>query len=419
MIALQFDCYYLISTEFKLGQGLLLLISMLVCLKYWPSKRSFTNVNTWLMLMLGVLMVAGAWQASRMFKSSGFLSTLLAERVLWVYIVFYFALSRLNRHNVVSNAMIKRLLYISGGFQLFLYFAQWLLSGRVVFLHVLSGERYGTARFYFQPILLVLLFCVAFSEFLNKRNNVRNAVWMMLILAEILIVQKYRMSTVALCLAAACGVVLYKGDPSKMMKYLLIGLVAGVVLLNTTIGRDIIRSLQSRGNDNSVNGRVVWRSWAISELKARPLLGNGFVSSPESYEYGGQLVRKMFGWEFTPNDHGAMGFIYQYGLFGVAWLALLLGTQLHRAMYVRKHAKNYIYIVYLVFIVIDSYSELYWLTSNGIFALCIFMVMLDREYQDVKRGAYGLFWHPERIENAFVTNLSITKKRARLRSRIV
>ena len=107
--------------------------------------------------------------------------------------------------------------------------------------------------------------------------------------------------------------------------------------------------------------------------------------SAESYKYGGQYVAKYFGWGFTPGDYGIFGFVYEYGLLGAGWFLIFIITQLKRAIFVWKHNRNYAYLIFLVFVIVDSYTELYWIMSNGLFALVIYMVMLKYECIKIHR----------------------------------
>lgn len=355
LVALQYDLFYLLSTEFKFGQGILLFVSLGVILKYSTTRISFKNPNVVLMLFLFFLLITGAIRSSQMFpQSNTFLGAFLAERILWVGIIFYFAFEKLYNRNMFSYETIKHYLYVCGIIQFVLYFFQWIVSDRVIFLHVVNGIRYGSARFFFQPILLILLYCVALSEFFNNRYKYQNIIYMLLVLGEVLIVQKYRMTLLALFLSTLVAVFLYRGNVRRFFKIFAVGIIALLILLSTQMGQDIIASLQNSGADNSVRGRAAWRLWAFQELCKRPFLGNGYVYTTESFAYGGQLVRQMFSWSFTPGDYGVFGFIYEYGLLGMAWFLTFIITQLKRALYVWKKKKIYTYIVFLIFIIIDS-----------------------------------------------------------------
>ena len=385
IIALQFDLFYLMDTEFKLGQGLLVVFSLLIILKYSNGKLDKNNSGIFLMIYFGILMITSAYQSGHLFPNyNSMIGAFLAERVYWVYIFFYFAFLCLYRRKIFTYKKVKSLLYTAGVIQLVLYFFQYFISDKLIFVHVVTGMRYGAARFYFQPILLVFLFCIALSDYLNGIKKISNLIYMLLIFLEIVLIQKYRMSLLSLFIAVGGTILVYKGSNRQLIKIFFIVLMACAILLNTRIGQDIIASLQNVGKDNSVSGREVWRSWAFTELQKRPILGNGFSYTTESNEYAAQPVGKLFGWSFTPGDHGIFGFIYEYGLLGAIWFLLFIITQLKRALYVSKYRKKYVYLTYMFFIFIDSYSELYWIYSNGIFALCVFIVMLDSEYREIK-----------------------------------
>ena len=382
--ALQLDLFYLLDTEFKLGQAILLIISVLYIIKYLKKRIDRRDVNLYIILFLSVLVLTGAYQVSHIF-GGGIFPAFLAERVLWVYIIFYFALEKLFAMSKLTNEKCLKYLRIVGLIQLVLYFTQWVLSSRYIFLHVLSGSRYGSARFYFQPILLIILLCFCVSDFFNQNKHKANIIWILMIFLEILVVQKYRMTIVAITLAILCGFLLYRGNLSKGLGIIALGIIAFIVLLNTPMGQDIMNSLFGNASDNGLRGRAAWRIWAVEQLKQNPLLGNGFVYSAESYNYGGQYVRQHFGWSFTPGDYGIMGFIYEYGLLGADWFIFFAITQLRRALYVWKHKKNYAYIIFLAFILIDSYSELYWILSNGLFVLVLYMIMLKYECLSINK----------------------------------
>ena len=384
LTALQFDLYYLLSTEFKLGQMILVLVSLYYIIRYFSIGSSLKNANTFLVLYLTLLMFTGAFQVSRLFGEN-FLSALLAERVIWTYIFFYFALQKLFEKNKIKNHECIRYLKISCVIQLVLYFTQWILSDKIMFLHVLSGTRYGSSRFYMSPILLIYMICFSVSNYYNRIEPTKSMIWIVAIMAEILIVQKYRMTTVSILLAILCGFLLYRGSHKRWFVLLGFGLIAVVVVINSRMGQDVISSLMGMGSDNSVNGRSAWRWWALGELRKNPILGKGFVFTDKTYSYGGQYVKRLFGWSFTPGDHGIMGFIYEYGGLGAGWYIALIITQVKKAIAVWKYNKNYAYIIFLVFIIIDSYSELYWILSNGIFVLVVYMTMLHKEYRETKK----------------------------------
>lgn len=408
LIALQFDLFYLISTEFKLGQGILAVVSAFIIFKYIKLIGKSRDINNYLFIYLFILLITGAYQVTRLFGGS-FFSAFLAERVLWVYILFYIALKKLFLKGVMYNERCIKLLKYAGIIQLVLYYTQWLLSNRIIFLHVLTGERYGALRFYFQPILLILLLCFCVSDFFNNKEERKNLIWIILIISEILLVQKYRMTTVAIGASLLCGFFLYRGKVDRGIAIFIVVVLASIILINTQIGRDIILSLLDQGTDNSIKGRAAWRIWALGQLKDRPLLGNGFVYTAETFKYGGQYVHKHFSWSFTPSDHGIMGFIYEYGLLGAGWFLLFVVSQFKRAFYVWKYNRNYAYIIFLFFIVIDSYSELYWIMNNGLFALVIYMVMLHSEYKSIVMRQKGQT-HLKDDDEKFKSNIESQNK---------
>ncbi|MCR5743003.1 MAG: O-antigen ligase family protein [Lachnospiraceae bacterium] len=384
VIAAQLDFFYLLSTEFKLGQGLLLVLSLYFIMRYLLTGSRGSGINRFLMVYLGVLLVTGAYQATKMFGGS-VLAAFLAERGFWVYIIAYFALEKLFAKKILTNDRCIRVLGIACGVQLFMYYTQWLVSSKVIFLNVLNGARYGTARFFFLPIFMILFLCFNVSDFFNRKFSRASIIWIVLILGEILIVQKYRMTLVCIAAAVVCVFLLYRGKFSRGLAIICVGLVALVVILNTQMGRDIINSLMGAGHDNSLNGRTEWRMWAFEELKQRPLLGNGYTYTDAGFDYGAQYIRKHFGWNFSAGDYGVFGLVYEYGLLGLGWFVFFVVTQLKRAFTVWKYKKNYAYLIYIFFIIINSYSEFYWFRGNGLFATVIFMCMLNQEYKEVHR----------------------------------
>mgnify|MGYP006873238230 FL=1 len=71
-------------------------------------------------------------------------------------------------------------------------------------------------------------------------------------------------------------------------------------------------------------------------------------------------------------------------MFGGSVLAAFLAER-GFWVYIIAYKKNYAYLIYMFFIIINSYSEFYWFRGNGLFATVIFMCMLNQEYKEVHR----------------------------------
>ena len=258
-----------------------------------------------------------------------------------------------------------------------------IIAPSFMFLHVNTSTRYGGLRFYFMPTLLDFLFMVEADKLLDKKRShqkrLLSAVTCLLVIFETMVVQKFRLTSIALLICLALAMYIKRSGIDTKIVYTFLGVVLFVLLLNTTMAQDLIYQIKSGFSDYGHFGvRLDGRKLYLSMIAQHPILGAGYPYIQKALEAAGYNKAIFL------SDNGIFGYIYIYGTLGAMWVIMIWRKLIKMSVNIFKQTNETYFLFFYLFFIITSVNEIhwYWETGFGIFILSI--LLLEEKNQLIK-----------------------------------
>ena len=349
----------------------------------WLEMRNKKNpcfvYRIWMVLLV-LLVFLSAFQSNRLYGQP-FICGLIPLRNQIVWALLYFPISKSLYYERINFEEIKGVVRAIGQIQLVLFIAQYILFGKFNFLNVTSGERYGSARLSFIPIVLDLLVFLEFDDLLinrkerSKMSNFISLITIIAIIFEVMVVQKLRLTTSGMCLCLMLGMIIARGSFNKKILYVVIVILACLILVNTTLFRDVISTLSDTTNStiSNTSRRALARELYATVLAQHPILGGGYPHSSWriAMDASGQS-RNLF-----LVDNGIMAFFYVYGGLGVIWFVSLWIKFIRIGLKTRKKKHTLVCLLFPIFLLITGINELHWYWMFGFSIMVIFLCISE------------------------------------------
>lgn len=335
----------------------------------------------WIMLSVALIVLFSSYQSHALFGQA-LLSGILVQRTFFVWALMYFPLKKAFYYNWFDEKDIKNLIRAIGIIELILFISQYFLYDKIQFLSVNTGNRYGDLRFYFQPIFIDLLFCFEVDNIINnsnKKEKINSIVLIALCLFEVMIVQKFRMTTMGLIICMIFALLIAKGNLKKRLFYFVLIIIAGILILNTTMAQDILFTIfKDNSSTSTLSIREEGRDLYLNMLSNHPILGGGF---PHESCYAAKRAAGIFK-EIYLVDNGIFGFAYIYGGIGLIWVIALWAKLIKNGFKIFKNDGNLFFLVFPFFFVITCINEVHWYWNNGFMILVLFIVMQSNKLKN-------------------------------------
>ena len=385
IIFLSQNCFYL----WKTGNGaieatdicfvLCFFALLYILIKYFRCVQSMRYKCE---MLLAVCMVfTSAVQSFRLYEQP-FVKTILSQRMFLIYILMYFVTSVCIKKNFLNTESIKKMIFCMGGFCLVLYVVQFLLRDKLLFLDVGVGVRYGRIRFYYQSLLLSILYFMQLNRFLNGKRRLFPAVCMLGVLFDIVYIQQYRLSFTGILLATSIGVVCCRYNRQRKGIYLLIGFCACIVIFNFDFIQEALVSLLSGSGTMEV--RMVGRQLYMERILQNPFLGGGYID----FNWDKSLEMSGYTQGIYLSDNGILAYIFMYGFPGLIWFLFVWGKTFYYSFQVLKRKNNVFYITLIIYLTTTIYNECHWYWQNGFILFVLFLCLLQVEYNDMKSASF-------------------------------
>ena len=353
---------------------LIAIILILATKNYKLPKNSFKG---WIIFFM-ILCFLSSLQSHLLFEQS-ILDGIIVQKELISICILYFPLSKIIHNNLYEKEKLLKLLDTFAIIQLTLFITQYLLSSSVSFLTVHTAKRYGDIRYYFNPILLDFFLIRNLDNFLNKKGSKSKAIiFMALVLFEVMVVQKYRLTSIALIIVVVFGLIISKTNTIKKFGYLVTGTIFTTFMLNTRIVQDLISEVTIKNKTFTYSIRSVGRRLYLNMVKKHPLLGGGYPKTETALNAAGLNNNIIF------SDNGIFGFMYIYGLVGIIWFITLWFKLLKNGYAILKKNNSVLYLLFPLFFVMTSINELHWYWQHGFIIFILFLVLFEKEMNQVK-----------------------------------
>lgn len=307
---------------------------------------------------------------------------LIQQRRLLIWIFVYFAIELALIKGKFNYEQLVSMIRIIGRIELAIYISQYFLYDYIHFLYVSVSSRYNDVRFYFTPTLLDFLFMIEMDFLLNKYNSkrekIKSGITIVLILFEVMIVQKFRLTTMALICCFVLCVLIKRFSKAIKFIYVMIAVLGICILLNTTMFRDIIEQFSLGFTDYGHFGiRADARKLYLEMLAKHPFLGGGYPYIEDALEASGYYKRMYL------VDNGVFGFIYIYGGVGIIWIAALWTKLIKMSRKVLENKNITYFLLFYLFFIVTCINELHWYYDSGIGVFILSLCILDAKYNEL------------------------------------
>ncbi len=352
-------------------------ICMLWCL-YWivrirVSSLKYYRYLPWIIGM-GSLVFFSILSSARLYDQA-LTDSLGPQRRIIVWLFAYVAFSNLIMMKNIDKEVFVSILEKIGILQLALCFIQFFLGANVQFLHVHIIRNVDRGlRYYYMPTLFVFLFFIELDKFVKNKgkNKVFNITIIIAIFLEVIVVQKFRMTSTGLLICLILFIMLMRTKQQSKVFYIITGFIVVSVLLNTDFFQNIIEVIFD-GGDAYLATRSRGRDFYFAAIRENMLLGCGYpstnnIQSLESSGYNQGLLL---------NDNGIIGFVYLYGLIGLLWFATLWIKMIKDGWRIYKNYNSLAFFLMPIFWLVTCITEAHWYWEHGFFMLILFLVIQE------------------------------------------
>ena len=386
LLIINLDVFYLVDTNVKffssfdfddIAFGISIVLFLYLIFINRNLEKPKYNYKLWFIFML-VMIFLSSFQSYILYNQNIF-DGFLPQKDIIIFSLLYFPLSKAIFNKKITIDNIKKILNVFAVIQLILFISQFLLSDKITFLYINTASRYGEIRYYFNPILLDYFLLVNLNNLLDKKHILRSIIFISLVLFDVMIVQKFRLTSVGLIIIIAIGMLFNGRKINEKFKYILLLGIFAVFILNTTLVQDVIKEVFNTNTTSStLSIRKVGRQLYFNTLSKHPLLCGGYPKKNEAL-----LAAGMFNKIYLV-DNGIFGFMYIYGSLGILWFVTLWYKMITCGYKIMKKNKNIVYFLFATFFVITSIDEAHWYWQSGFCILVIFILMLEYETKKLK-----------------------------------
>ena len=314
-----------------------------------------------------------------------FLVGFRAHRLIIVSMLLYFPVYKLLYFKIIKKEELIKALEAYTIFAVALYFVQFALSKYgIYFLRVYIGSRYGNDRFYFDPLLLDFMYIYELNEILSgKKIRMKSVLICIISILEILIVQNFRLTFLGLAFVTIIGILISKINKRTKIIFLTIILALGIAFFSISdTGRELVKTLF--GNNSQPNStmlvRHAGRDFYFDSIKDKMIFGMGY---PNNSAFEPAKVITGAKYHYYLADNGIFGFIFMYGLFGLAWFVTLVIKLLKKGLKMFKNNSGFTYMLFAIFIAVICINEIHWYWNSGPFILGLVLLLSDYEFSNM------------------------------------
>lgn len=283
------------------------------------------------------VMVVTSAVAAFFFYDQNILSGVLTQRAFLIIFFMIFPIRAQIKHNILTFEVILKIVSLVATLEATLLLIQYFLGENYYFLAVSYTMRYGSIRILITTIYMYIAAMYALIHLLKKENMLQYCMILLVITAYIFLVNKGRQVYVEYVFIL--GIVFLFSEAQLKVKLVLgaIGAIfGGGYVLQSGVMQDLINIFVNGGYDQNLSYRLNAQSFYITTLNENPmawLFGYGMGNS--TLENSQIATGATQG--FLLADNGIFGFLFSYGLVGLAWYASILFKEFALIKSMRKN----------------------------------------------------------------------------------
>lgn len=389
VLAFNINFFYLLDNDVFHLKDLNIVIILVWVLTFLVSSRFKINkkilINFSILFGGCILLAITSSIQSYMLYSQNFILGFRAQRLWIIYPIVYFILHSLLLRKKICIQQIVKVLYLFCFIELFIGFLQFLVYEHIDFTNVMTTNRYGDYRFYFNDEILNLMLIYSFIEYIRGKSKIFNLTYIFLALLFHLFITKGRMSFITLSMTLFLILFVFsKISMNKKSKLMFFFFLIFLAICFTSMGKDIINVIFGVSENTTASIREQGRQFYIETIKKYPLLGGGYINTLWAPAFAGANMDQGI---FIV-DNGVFGFMFEYGLLGLFFLLLFYIFLIKKAVYVYKQTNNSFFIGYIIFSILGMYTLLKMGTTSSL-ETPIFMTLICYSFGKVRGKEYA------------------------------
>lgn len=333
-----------------------------------------------------LIVISSALSAFFLFGQS-IVDGVIVLRSMFIQLAISIPLINLIKRGTMSRENVINTTVVSARIACWLYGIHYVLYEVVSFslLNIAPAEwgRYGSPRFYFLLVIPSFLLFHGVAKIFEGKFKILYFSDILIVLFLMMQVCKMRMMTISTVIAVAIGLIVAKKMGFRKAGFIAFGIISVLIVLNLTdMGNDFLNLLF---NGSSSVSELMIRSYGrmkhIQSFLMHPVFGLGYPheNCVESIsEFGTYTSVTISGTEQKVyiGDNGIFDFLYIFGIAGIVWLVGLFVGFLKKSIVSIKVYNNTLYLMVVLGMIIDSYTELNWFFGGMLF-IGIFIALME------------------------------------------
>lgn len=305
-------------------------------------------------------------------------------RYLLVCLLYFYATYNSLAYGLLDKEDVYKAIRYVAILEIVLYFAQYFLIDRIVFLEIGATFEYGDARFRISFLFPLIQMYISINELLNGRNRVQNAIIAILGAAVLAVLCKHRAPTLFMLCSFGAALLLWKKNLTAKL------IVSGIVLVaiicyisNSHVIQSAFYALFETENPvYTLDIRHAGRLYYFDQLTAYKAWITGFGQPNSNCQAAFEASGALKG--IFAVDNGIFGVLYEYGLLGVVWVFVFYADIIRRSFVLYRDNNQYHFLLYIIFEIGNLYIGMHWFFYYAA-AFMIFMALLNWEYDENKQ----------------------------------
>lgn len=386
VLALENFCWLIPSDEYMVP-GLLkfsdigVIFALLWSIYVFASTRKNAKCKAMIWPMLFFInALISCFAANKFFNQSVGLG-IRQIRYFLVCIVYFYAIFRSLQSRLITKEDVFKIIKFQALFECIVFILQYLLIDKVIFVYTGITFEYGNARLRVSYLLPMIQMYISLNDFLNGKKKTQNLICVFLGAFVLAGLCKHRAPTLLMLCTFCIALILWK---KKLSTKLIVSIIAIVVIIGFVSNSDIIQQafgvlFKGSSEGDTLSIRKLGRLYYFEQLSGYKAWIAGFgqpnINCLSAYKAAGALNKIYI------EDNGIFGFLYAYGVLGVAWVVCFFTSIFKKSYYLFKEKKQYQYLLYFLFELGNLYMGLHWFYYYTA-PFMIFMALMNWEYEE-------------------------------------
>lgn len=339
------------------------------------------NKNESIIPALFILIIFLSGVAGDYLLGQSIMFTLRQNRYILTCMVLYYLVLNAMYFGALEKRDLLMLFQYVAVIEIVLFSLQYLLGDSISLLHVTIVTRYGTPRLKINYLFPLIFSYFCLGRLLNGKYKFFNFIGLISGVFIMMEVAKNRMPVLIMLGTFLVAYLLWRSNLSIKFIAGIIMICLIILLYNTTIVQDSINVIlygDKLGTQNT-EIREIGRQYYLQKVQQSMLLGFG----EPNQNYSPAMVASGAGMNIFLADNGVFGFLYCHGILGIVWLISLFFQMLKKSSYIMLKKRNYSYILYAIYEVLNLYMGMHWYYYYAL-PFVLFLCLLNYEYYERK-----------------------------------